>query len=674
MRKLWLIMLCTLAFLGTAAVSEAAISVRIFDGTTARDGVTLNGLKLIQAINPPVLNADTTTTLNILACTTPPCTVLFPSGTAFSSGEALPNPLPAGTTFKIQDVSSTNRARIEVLDAATSSDRISFKGVKFTSLVAGKTLTVTYGTTLPAAGTITPTDLRTLSSTQASSYFVSAAFSGFFRTSAGLRATACKAGTVSTDMDDSTDACARLSVTLNGTGVDGQGNSVSATVAVACNNAFPTLNPCGTNGSWTATTGTFTGVNDGKSLSCPSTCAPKQVATLTAKFNGANEVLQLTASLNGVMANQTDENGGVEDATIGLAGEVPLNRWIATSATLERCKAVGKAPTTNDTRNIVSGASLPISFEYWCGQYAPVPSVALVSLADSSLLPGAVSTRYMASRLTFLPEPGSLLFKNVSSLSFTYDVAFGTEATPTDPRLGTLDFADCRDGSLRIEIQLVDSSGVDMGTAKVYLGSSTQDFFKNECNLHENIGLDIVGNPDARVDLSGLVGNLATPCCIAFSAANKGNVGNLRVRRIAFVVGRPLSGVSDPPENYKVTLTNASVNGIPATLQAVTNIVRVTDLSTNGVSITITKLTSPTDVPPDPLPVPRVVKVIPSSQIVINGGKFTSSVNVNEIAAESGASFAISLCPNGTTDNDPNLPANTVLGNCIADNSRFTFQ
>jgi hypothetical protein len=55
-----------------------------------------------------------------------------------------------------------------------------------------------------------------------------------------------------------------------------------------------------------------------------------------------------------------------------------------------------------------------------------------------------------------------------------------------------------------------------------------------------------------------------------------------------------------------------------------------------------------------------VVKVVPSSQIVINGGKYTTSVNVNDIQAESGQSYAISLCPNGTEQNDPNLPANTV--------------
>jgi hypothetical protein len=683
MRKLWLIMLCTLAFLGTAAVSEANIFVTISDGPRTLTAST-NLLRLSQTITTPSLTApDTTTTMFLLTCTAP-CTAFFPSGKATQQN---------GDTFKIQDVSSTNRARIEVLDAATSSDRISFKGVKFTSVLplgtstyAAKTLTVTYGT---QSG-----NLRTLSSLQAQSYFVSAAFSGSFKNSTGLsRATACKAGTVSTDMDTADDVCARLSVVLNGTGVDGQGNTVSATVAVACNNSFPTLNPCGTNGSWAATTGTFTGVNDGRSLSCPSTCSPVQVATLTGKFNGVNEVLQLTASLNGVIANVTDENGGVEDATLALAGEVGLNTWVTTSANNERCKAVPKAPTTNDTRNITNNSSLPISFEYWCGQLSPAESagIPLVSLADTLLLPGAASTRYSASRETFLPTPGSLQFKNIQTLTFNYDVIVtppGTPETPPDTRLDPISYSDCRDGSIRLEIQLVDSSGADQGTIKVYLGSTPEDFYKNGCDaVAAMLGVDIKGNPNARVDLSGLVGNLASPCCVSFSDAQKGNVGNQQVRRIAFIVSRPVSPPADPDkENYKVQFVSGSVNGITVTgtppqpgeippqglLQVVTNFVRKTDLSTNGVSITITKLTSPRTNNADT----GVVAIIRSGQIVINGGKFTTSVNVNQIHAESQASYSIALCPNGAeTDFTPDpINPNPVVGLCIADQGRMTLQ
>ena len=80
------------------------------------------------------------------------------------------------------------------------------------------------------------------------------------------------------------------------TTADGQGSSASTTVAVPCNNLFPAVNPCGTGGVWTAANGTFTAVNDGKSISCPSACSPAQVGTLTARFNAINDVLQLTAT------------------------------------------------------------------------------------------------------------------------------------------------------------------------------------------------------------------------------------------------------------------------------------------------------------------------------------------------------------------------------------------
>ena len=674
MRKLWLAMLCTLASLGTATISEAKIFVNISDGTTTVNALTSTtvpflkgtGLKLSQLINPPLANADTTTTLNILTCATRPCTVFFPSGAATQQ---------AGDTFKIQDVASTNLARVEVLDSFSSSDRISFKGVKFTSIVTGKVLTVTYGTQGPPA--IPVGDLRALTSTQASSYFVSAAFSGSFKTSAGLRATACKAGTVSTDMDTADEACARLAVVLNGTGVDGQGNTVSSTIAVACNNAFPTVNPCGTNGSWTAATGTFTGVNDGRSLSCPSTCSPAQVATLTGRFNGANEVLTLTASLNGVMSNVHDQNGGIEEAALALLGEVGLNRWVTTSATSELCKAVPKAPATNDTRNITNGSSLPISFEYWCGQYssAGAAGVPLVSLADSALLPGAAGAKYMASRETFLPTPPAgqntgLQFKKITTFTLSYDVVTTPE---TDPRLGTVNYSDCVDGSIRVEIQLVDSGGVDKGTMKVYLGSDSTSNFKNLCNAFAG-NVDILNNPNARVDATSIQVQNPPTAFAAFSSLQTGQIGNLYVRKIAFIVDRGISG-ADTTDNFKVNFFDGNVNGTSAlqsgALQVVTNFVKVTPTSTNGVYIVITKLNSVTD--PNSV---GVVKVIPPSDIVINGGKYTTSVKVLDIDAETGQPFSISLCPNGVESGfnpDPQTP-NPVVGICIADNARFNFQ
>ena len=227
-------------------------------------------------------------------------------------------------------------------------------------------------------------------------------------------------------MDEAIDSCVRLSVAFNGTTVNGQGNTVSATVSVPCNNAFPTVNPCGTNGSWTPPSAEgFTGVNDSKSISCPSTCSPVQVGTLVAKFNGANEVLQLTASTHGAIANVSDENGGVEESILALADRdrtEPLG-----DATRRRSSGAGpsrRPPATNDTPQYQRHPTCRSRFEYWCGNLTPAGAagVPLVSLADTMLLPGAAGTRYEASRVAFLPAAGQLKLKDITSLSFTYDV------------------------------------------------------------------------------------------------------------------------------------------------------------------------------------------------------------------------------------------------------------
>ena len=668
MRKLFLSLGCALTLLVSATVSDAKIFVRITDGTNTLDaepatavppfitgGLVLSKVSVAPA---PTITTDVTDTLTVLACPVRPCTVHFPSG------NTAPTAALSTDTFTLQDVSATSLARIEKFDSGASADRVSLKGLKITSRVAGRVLTLTYGT---QAG-----DLRTLTSTQATSYAATAAMSGSFKTSSSLRATACKAGTVSTDMDDASDSCLRLSLAINGATVDGQGNTVSATVSVPCNNAFPTLNPCGTNGSWTGSLGSFTGVNDSKSISCPSTCSPVQVGTLVAKFNGANEVLQLTASAHGGFANVTDENGGVEETALALATEIGANRWVNFSAAIERCRAEPKAPAVNDTRNINDQSNLPISFELWCGSFAPAGAagVPLVSLADTLLLPGAAGTRYEASREAFLPAAGQLQLKNLNTLGFAYNVFTGTEASPLDSRLGPLTYSDCKGGSLRVEIQLVDSSGVDLGEIKVYLGSNPADNFKSLCDGFESIGTDIVNNPDARVDLSGLAGNLSSPCCATFAKAKGGQLGKYLVRKIAFIVS-PASPPADPAENYKVTFLDGNVNGNTAlsSLQVVVNVTRTFDLSTNGVSFVITKLSSPTGAPLG------IVKVIRSADIIINGGKFATSVNINDIQPESGAQFGISLCPNGAeTDFAPDGPAPelTPPGICIANQARMT--
>jgi hypothetical protein len=677
MRKLWLTVLCTLAFLGTATVSEAKIYVNISDGTTTLNAKTsatvpflkshssslTSGFKLSQLSPLPAnlaATADTTDTLTVLFCPTRPCTVFFPSGAATQQ---------TGDTFKFQDIGSatSSQARVEKFDSGSTADRVAFKGVKVTGLVAGKILTVTYGNT---AG-----DLRALTSTQAASYSISASMTGSFKTSLGARATACKAGTVATDMDDpTTEACVRLSIALNGTPTTGQvGNTT--TVSVPCNSAF-TVNPCG-GGTWTPSSGTFSSVADGNSIGCPSACSPAQEGQLVARFNGANEVLQMTASSNGTIANLTDANGGGEESLLALGTDIALPRWVTFSAAIERCKAVPKTPATNDSHNI-SDSNLPISIEYWCGNLTPAGAagVPLVSLADTALLPGAASTRYEASRETFLPPQeapqGPLKFKDITTMSFQWDQFVGTDST-VDARLGNVAYVDCTGGSTRLEISVRSSQGDDLGVVKVYLGNILNgDNGKSGCNgVEQIVGADIPGNPDARVDLSGLTGNLQAPCCVTWAQAKNGSLGNALVRKIAFIVSRPVSPPSDPlTDNYKVTFFDGNVNGVTAlsSLMVATGFTRVptAQLSTTGLSIVITKLTGTSNL--------GVVKVIRSGNITTGGNNFTVNPNISmsDIFPESGATYAFSLCPSGVEQTD--APENTVIGICIANQAILTIQ
>ena len=651
MRRLGFSLGVALLVLASATASHANIFVKISDGATTVDA-SRGVLVLTKSSQAPTGTTDVTDILNVLTCAVRPCTAFFPSGAATQQ---------AGDTFKIQDVSSTALARVEKFDSVASADRVSFKGVKVTSLVAGRVLTITYG--------VQPGDLRALTATS-SSYTGTAALTGTFKTSTGLRAAACNAGLTSTDVATS---CVKLSVALNGTTVNGAGATAVATVAVPCNNSFPDVNPCGTNGSYVSSLGSFTGVNDSKSISCPATCTPTQVGTVTATFGGANEVLQLTASANGAMSSVPDEQGGLEGIYLALADELGTNRWIAYTAASERCRAVPKAPTTNDTRNVTNNSNLPISFEFWCGFFAPlVPpaGVDLVSIVDPAELAngivGGAATRNDAARVGFLPAPGALALKGINVLSLSYDVVVDPSSPSGNTTLGNLAFTDCKAGSLRVELELLDSKGAAAGTAKVYLGSNADDHFKSDCNGFESIGTDLVNNPDARVDTSGL-GSLASACCVTFKTLQQGQLGKLLVRRISLVVDHGEEALT-VFNNHKVVFRDGSVNGITAlsSLQVVTGLQRTSDLSTNGVSITITKLTSPSN----SSFVPTVVKVIRSGSIVINGGKFTTSVNINDLAPESGAQYTISLCPNGVEEGT--YPANTPVGLCIGDQAFMT--
>src|SRR4030095_9395428 len=140
---------------------------------------------------------------------------------------------------------------------------------------------------------------------------------------------------------------------------------------------------------------------------------------------------------------------------------------------------------------------------------------------------------------------------------------------------------------------------------------------RSRCDGFEQIvGADIPGNPDARVDMVDPDGNGIVPCCITWAQAKEGSlVGNALVRKIAFIVSRPVSPVpSDPDVNFKVTFFDGNVNSVTArsSLMVATGFTRVptAGLNTTGVSIVITRLLSPV------LNLPlRVIKVFRSGDL-----------------------------------------------------------
>src|SRR6266568_2460778 len=123
-----LFLLAAVASIPTPA--SAAITWSMSDGVNTKTSA-LPPTGFASSLSAP---AGANQTLNLLVCTTPPCTRGFPSGSA--------TPLSTDT-FKIVDIASTNRARIEKTDvpvggtATTGADSVVLRGIKVFALSAG---------------------------------------------------------------------------------------------------------------------------------------------------------------------------------------------------------------------------------------------------------------------------------------------------------------------------------------------------------------------------------------------------------------------------------------------------------------------------------------------------------------------------------------------------------
>src|SRR4030095_10538045 len=128
-------------------------------------------------------------------------------------------------------------------------------------------------------------------------------------------------------------------------------------------------------------------------------------------------------------------------------------------------------------------------------------------------------------------------------------------------------------------------------TAKVYLGNNAGAQYKSDGNGCESIGLNLLTDTAARVDISGLTGNLASTVPITFPQLKQGQLGNLRVRKMSVIVHHGQD--ANQFASHKGVFKDGNVNGFTAasSLQVVTGLTRTFDLSTNGVSMVIQKLT-----------------------------------------------------------------------------------
>ena len=542
-----LLLLAAVCFPGLAS---ASITVTLSDGTTTR-GSGATGF-LLSVTSP----AGQNTTLNILNCAAP-CTRFFPSGQATKQ---------ATDTFQIQDISSTNRARIEKIDvpsggtATTGADSAIARGLKITALTAtARTFTMVYST-----GTA---DFTQISSTTGN-YAGTAKLKGQFRLGTGAIAATCNLG-VSTP-------CAQLSVKINALTLNGTGSSLSTlvTASIPCSTVSGTASPCGSGGFWNPAllAGDQFLASDTGTVGCGTLCTPQWTSTLSIKFNAANQVFTLTNSAATAVAPATPQ--GLVDIALALA-DPGIDVWVGScggvSTGTQPYRVTGNTPFGNVGRNQNNNANFPMKFSLEVGQLEAVTGgfphfVSIDDSAEATLLPPADRMSNDVCSMSWVPSTTTRpQFKALSELTLKFsDFVVALNVESGDSRLGLLDFTDCT-ACFRVEIDLVDADGVSQvapgGKAlTVYLGSSGPSFQDNHGDTQSPFALvstgALVADGNLRVDGSGMAS--PTACCISFADARKNNpYGKLFVRSITVVIDKGLGQAG----NHQVQDLEAIVNG-----------------------------------------------------------------------------------------------------------------
>jgi hypothetical protein len=531
--------------------ARAAIKVTLSDGVTTKTSLT--GFTL--SLGTTALAGANQTLFLFTGCTAP-CTRHFPSGATTAQ---------ATDTFKIQDISSTNRARVEKIDvpsggtATTGADSLVLRGIKIYALAggAGKTFTLVYSTD--------PGDFTTITSSSGN-YLATAKVKGQFRLdttspidgNTGLIAATCNNG--------ESNPCVKLQLQINTLTLNGQGSSASAvvTAAVPCSSTS-TTSPCGTGGFWSPTliSGDQFLASDSGSVGCGTTCAPVQKGTLTVKFSAANQVLTLSNSAGGGLAPDTED--GLVDLAVAL-GEPGIDQWLASCSGDQPLQVQGLPPFGNQGRNQDSAnANFPAKFALFAANLVPAPGgFTMESVADSaaeSVLSPTVAEKnnfcLMARIFSATTRPE---LRNIGPFTLSWTAFVVGNAESINSQLGTLTFINCT-ACFRVEIDLLKDS-IDAGTLKIYLGSSGANSLPNPDGT---IPLDFFVDTALRVDASGIdpLGTLSgvapQDCCITFaSAASNSNYGKLLVKAVRVVLESTPGATAD---NHQVTGVKAVVDG-----------------------------------------------------------------------------------------------------------------
>jgi hypothetical protein len=462
-------------------------------------------------------------TLFLLSCATPPCT------------ETLGG-------FVFQDLASDNRARIVKADGA-SVDKLELRGLRVRALSGGRTLRIVYST-----------DAGDLTSIVGGTYPYTAVLAGSFTSATGV-------GPASACVNTSLTFCVQQTLIANGNTVNLSGSESIATVSVPPISTLSGVFP--------------TGLSDTESIPCgtPSvagTCQPALRGRLTARFDRANETLVLPGSATNASANQRTQEGGEIAICADLTDKLACgNRYIAFTAAGEDFRAVFRKPES-DTRNVSNLSTIPFAVEFLRpASREPAESLPLIALGA-----GATDVTDVDADLggrSFLGIVPGLRLRDLHTLAYRF-------AVTTDD-----DFSDCEQGSLHVLIEVTESDGTPVGTARVLLGSPPD--FRSGCSTAGLSDVDLVDDRAARVDTTGLPNG---GCCTTFSNfQNRYGSQNRRIRAISLVLEK-VAGL-----NQKTEVFWASVNGVIFSPTIATDFTPVCDHPAEGTAIRVTKLTGP---------------------------------------------------------------------------------